>query len=455
MKSMNIMAASSQLGAGFSEESFKKGLEWGPDLIGCDSGSTDSGAYYLGSGKSHFPYDAIKRDLRLILLGAKRNRIPAIIGSAGTGGAKEHLNRIVSIAKEIAREENLHFRLGKINSDIDKAYLKERMGADEVAPLPNAPELNTKLIDECTNIVGLAGAEPYIDCLENGCDLIIAGRSSDTSIFASLPLKSGLPPAPVWHAAKILECGAACVAQRQYPDCMFATIDEKGFSLEPPNPEYRCTPISVASHMLYENPSAFRLVEPSGVLDTGKATYEAINSRAVRVEGSNFIPASKYSIKLEGARLAGYHSIIVGGVRDPIILKQLDSWLDGMEQRVRKRFASVYGPEIEDRYRLVFRVYGKNGVMGEMEPEETTGHEVGVVIEFVADDEELVRTLAAMAAHICVHFPVPEWSGLISGLAYPHSPAATFKGPIYEFVLNHVVYPSSHNDIFSTEFFNI
>jgi hypothetical protein len=409
----------------------------------------------LGSGNSHFPYDAIKRDLRLILLGAKRNCIPAIIGSAGTGGANEHLNRIVGIAEEIAKKEGLHFRLGKINSDIDKDYLKERISAGEVAPLTNAPRLNTKFIDDCTNIVGLAGAEPYIDCLDNGCDLIIAGRSSDTSIFASLPLKNGFPPAPVWHAAKILECGAACVAQRQYPDCMFATIDEKGFSLEPPNPEYHCTPVSVASHMLYENPSAFRLVEPSGVLDTSEATYKAINSRAVRVEGSSFIPASKYSIKLEGARLSGYHSIIVGGVRDPIILNQLDSWLDGMEQRVRKRFVSVYGPEIEDKYRLVFRVYGKNAVMGTMEPEKEVGHEVGVVIEFVADNEELVRTLAAMAAHICVHFPVPEWSGLITGLAYPHSPAATFKGPIYEFVFNHVVYPSSYSDIFSTEIFDI
>ncbi len=455
METIKVMAASGQLGSGFSEESFNRGMSWEPDMIGCDSGSTDSGPFYLGSGKNHFPHDAIKRDLRLILLGARRNRIPAVIGSAGTGGSNEHLEIVVKILQEISTEENLHFRLGIIKSDIDKEYLKEMLDTGKTAPLPNAPSIDHNTIDDCSHIVGLAGVEPYIECLDNGCDVIIGGRSSDTSIYASLPLKKGFPPAIVWHAAKILECGAACVAQRQYPDCMFATIDQHGFSLEPPNMDYICTPVSVASHMLYENASAFKLIEPSGVLDTEQATYKAINSRSVRVEGSRFVPANQYSIKLEGARFAGHLSTILGGVRDPVIIGQLDSWLEGMEQKVRQRFVTIYGDDIQDKYRLLFRVYGKNAVMGELEPDQTTANEVGVVVEIVADSEEMVRTLASVAAHICVHYPVPEWSGLITGLAYPYSPAASYKGPLYEFTLNHVVYPESYQDIFKTEYHNI
>ena len=72
--------------------------------------------------------------------------------------------------------------------------------------------------------------------------MIIAGRSSDTSIFSAMPTMRGINPATVWHAAKILECGAACVVQRKYPDCNFAIVRDDHFIIEPPNPEYRCDP---------------------------------------------------------------------------------------------------------------------------------------------------------------------------------------------------------------------
>jgi hypothetical protein len=80
-----------------------------------------------------------------------------------------------------------------------------------------------------------------------------AGRSSDTSIFAALPLLEGYAPAVVWHMAKILECGAAAVAVRTAPDCMMAVLHEDSFDVFPLREDYRCTPQSVASHTLYEN----------------------------------------------------------------------------------------------------------------------------------------------------------------------------------------------------------
>ncbi len=455
MKVVKALAATGMLGSGFKETSLKKGLSWKPDFIGCDAGSTDSGPYFLGSGETHFSHDAIKRDLRLILLGAINNKIPVIIGSAGTGGTDVHVKKVISILHEIVKEENIHFRLGTIYSDIKKEYLKSKLKNGQCKPLINAPLLTEKIIDDCSHIVGMAGVEPFIECLDDGCDVIIAGRSSDTSIYAAFPIKEKLPLGPVWHSAKILECGAACVAQRKYPDCLFASIDEAGFSIEPPNQDYYCTPLSVASHMLYENNSAFKLIEPSGTLDTSKAIYDAIDTRSVRVEGSLFEPSEKYSIKLEGARLAGYQSMILGGVRDPIILKQLDSWLNNMEQDIQKRFVTIYGEEIQDKYSMLFRVYGRDAVMGELEPIKTVGHEVGIVIEIIASTETLARSLSSVAGHIAVHYPVPEWSGLITSLAYPNSPAEVYVGPKYEFKLNHIVYPDNYKDIFSTQIVDI
>jgi hypothetical protein len=452
VKEIKALAASGMLGSGFKEESLRKGLSWGPDFIGCDAGSTDSGPYYLGSGKMHFSRDALRRDLRLILLGAISSGIPAIIGSAGTGGADSHLQQVVHIVRELAGTEGLHFRLGVIHSEIQKNTLIDFLRKGRCKPLRTAPPLSEETIRGSQRIVGVAGVEPFVECLDNGCGVIIAGRSSDTSIFAALPLKQGFPPGPVWHSAKILECGAACVAQRRYPDCMFSIIDENGFSVEPPNPEYCCTPVSVASHMLYENASAYELIEPSGVLVSAGATYKAVDSRRVRVEGSRFKPAQTYTVKLEGAAFVGHKCVIIGGVRDPVILRQLDSWLEGMRQKICERFQSIYGDEINDKYQLLFRVYGRDAVMGELEPNPVVGHEVGVVIEIVADTEDLTRSLASAAGHIAVHYPVPEWSGLITGLAYPNSPAEMYVGPVYEFSMNHIVEPESYRDIFSIEY---
>ena len=169
----------------------------------------------------------------------------------------------------------------------------------------------------------MMGTEPYLRAMEEGAQVVLAGRSSDTSIFAAIPMQKGLPASMAWHSAKILECGAASVAVRRHPDGMMAWVREGEFVIEPPNPEYVCTPQSIASHTLYENAHPFLLKEPSGTLDVTNARYEAISDRAVRVWGSEFIPADTYTIKLEGAEMVGYQSVIVGSIRDPVMIRQL------------------------------------------------------------------------------------------------------------------------------------
>ena len=54
---------------------------------------------------------AMKRDLRLMLRAARKHRIPLIIGSCGGAGGEPHLQTVVGIVREIAREDALHFRL--------------------------------------------------------------------------------------------------------------------------------------------------------------------------------------------------------------------------------------------------------------------------------------------------------------------------------------------------------
>src|SRR5918992_2337506 len=374
MKEIRILSATGILGSGFKEETLRRAMALEPHFIGADSGSTDPGPHYLGSGDTLFSESAYKRDLRLMLLAGRAAKIPVIVGSACTSGSDPQLARLVGIARDIAREEKLSFKLAAIHSEQDRRYLKRKFREKKITPLANAPELNEDVIDRSAHIVGMAGIEPFVEALENGAEVVIAGRSSDTSVFSAMPVMRGLNPATVWHAAKILECGAACVVLRKYPDCNFAIVRDDHFIVEPPNPEYRCDPDSVASHNLYENSTPFELVEPSGVLNTYKARYEAVSDRAVKVSGSTFEPSARYTIKLEGAELAGYQSIIVGSVRDPIILRQLDSWLEGLLRAAKDRIVGVYGAGVEETYRLDVRVFGRDAAMGPLESKTEVGH---------------------------------------------------------------------------------
>jgi hypothetical protein len=455
MKEIRVLSATGILGSGFREETLQRAMDLKPDFIGADSGSTDPGPHYLGSGETLFSDSAYKRDLRLILLAARAAKVPAIIGSACTSGSDPQLERLVGIAREIAREEKLNFKLAAIHSEQNKDYLKRKLREGRISPLANAPVFDEQVIERSAHIVGMAGIEPFVEALDNGAEVVIAGRSSDTSIFSAMPTMRGLNPATVWHAAKILECGAACVVLRKYPDCMFAVIRDDHFIIEPPNPDYRCDPASVASHNLYENSTPYELVEPSGVLNTYAAKYEALSDRAVKVSGSTFEPAQRYTIKLEGAELAGYQSIIIGSVRDPIILRQFDSWMSGLMQAARDRIAAVFGAGIDSRYKFDVRVFGKNATMGPLESETAIGHEVGLLFQVTAGTQELATALIKSVSHIAVHYPVPEWTGLITSIAYPYSPAEIARGPSYRFNMNHVVEPASPLEMFSIDYHKV
>lgn len=439
MREIRVLAPTSVLGGGFRPESFERAMQWEPHFIGCDAGSTDPGPHYLGTGDTQFSQAASTRDLEIMLVAAREAKIPLLIGSAQTGGSDEQLQRVVDAAEGIARKHNLRFRLGVVHSEPPRDYLKQKFREGKITPLANAPEIDESLFDRSAHIVAMAGVEPFQTALEDGADVVISGRSSDASIFSAIPSRDGFPPGPVWHAAKILECSAASVVQRKYPDPLFAWIREDHFVVEPPNPDYRCTPVSVASHNLYENGSPFELVEPSGTLFSDHSTYEAISDRAVRVSGSTFEPSNKYTVKLEGVELVGFQTILIGGVRDAVIIRQLDDWLEKMMFAFKERVAAVFGSDLADKTKVVIRRYGIDGTMGSLEPTPRANHEVGLIFEVTAETQELANAMAKSLAHISLHYPVPEWTGLITTLALPYSPHELDRGAVYRFNLNHVL----------------
>ncbi|HTU52579.1 MAG TPA: acyclic terpene utilization AtuA family protein [Acetobacteraceae bacterium] len=451
MASFSVVSATGMLGSGFQPESLDKAIALGAEMIGCDAGSTDGGPSYLARGGSHFSEPAMKRDAEAILTRAVPKKLPVVIGSAGTAGSDATLATMVGLVKEIARENKLNFRMAVIHSEQTKETVLRHLRENRARALPPAAPLDEAMVEESLHIVAMMGVEPIQKAFADGADVVIAGRSSDTSIFAALPLLKGFDAGIVWHMAKILECGAAAVTQRLAPDSMMAVLHDESFDVFPLREDYRCSAQSIASHTLYENADPFELVEPSGTLYTREARYEEISDRAVRVSGSRFVRNENgYTVKLEGARQAGYSTIVPGAVRDPYILAEMDEWLAQLDRSIRARLLRTIGNR---KYEIVTRVYGRDGVMGALEPTpRTEGHEAFILWDVISESQELSRTIATSLSHMAVHNPIPKWHGLISGVAFPYSPAEIDRGPVYEFHLNHVLVPDDPTALFRTEF---
>ena len=239
------------------------------------------------------------------------------------------------------------------------------------------------------------------------------------------------------------------------PDAILVTFGADHFDVEALDPEVRCTPQSVAAHALYENADPYRLVESSGTLDLTEAHYEGLDDRRVRVRGSRFEPADVYTIKLEGAELVGYQSIVIGSVRDPYIIRQIDDWAERLRLKLKGRVADVFGDKPAN-YVFNIRVYGRDGTMGPLEPVRESGaHELCIVMEVTAPTQEIATSIVSMARHQALHLPIPEWSGLITGLACPYSPAYVERGPVYRFCVNHVLVPDDPCEMFPIDYIDV
>lgn len=448
MKEVRIFSPTAILGYGFPMASFDAGLALEPDVIGVDAGSTDPGPYYLGAGVSFTDRRAVKRDLVAMLRAGVERRIPVVVGSAGGSGARPHLEWNRKIIEEIAAEERLHFRLGVIPADIDHDWLLERLRTGRVAPCGPAGGLTEEAVRQSTYLVAQMGVEPFLAALDQGCQVILAGRAYDPACFAATAVRDGYDWGLALHLGKILECAAIAATPGSGSDCMFGWLREDHFLIEPTNPARRCTTTSVAAHTLYEKSDPYRLPGPGGLIDLTGCAFTQVSDRRVRVAGSRFVRPDKYLLKVEGARRVGFRTISIAGVRDPVAIRRIDDLIAGVRARVSDNFGSL-PPE---SYQLLFRVYGKNGVMAELEPEtQVTAHELGLVIEAVAETQDLANTICSFARSTMLHYGYEGRISTAGNLAFPYSPSDLKAGEVYEFSVYHLVEADDPAGMFPVE----
>ena len=413
-----LLAPCAILGYGFPQASLARALAQKPDAIVVDAGSTDAGPHKLGAGVAIVSRLAAKKDLALLMDGARR-----------------HTRWTLDIVREIAREMQWKPKTAVIWADIPKEDVWAAHQAGQVEKMsPNVPDITEETLRETNGVVAQMGAEPILRALKEKPDIILCGRAYDPAPFAAVGIARGHDPALCYHLGKILECGTLCAEPGTGKDVMLGRLDDTGFEVWPADPERKCTPVSVAAHTFYEKDHPYLLRGPGILLDLSACRFEQAGEGRVRVTGSK-VSYPPYAIKLEGARRVAFRTFVLAGIRDPLLISQLDSVEAAVEQSVRAYYADIPG----DSYRIRFVHYGLDGVMGELEPDRTLPHEIGLMFEVIADTQEKADAICATTRSAYLHYGYPGRKATAGNLAFPFAPSDISFGPVYAFSVYHLM----------------
>jgi len=437
---LRILTPIGMLGYGFSKDLFWAAIEEGVDAIILDSGSTDGGPAKLALGDTTVVREGYKRDLVILVTACHSHRVPILIGSAGGDGADAHVDMFVNIIADIiAKNSYRTLNVISMYSEIPKDVVHKKLEDNAISPCGRAvPQLLPHDVDTATRIVGQMGLEPYLKAMTDypDFDIIIGGRAYDPAPYAVFCLYHGFTDLGIaYHMGKLMECGALCATPKARE--ALAIVRHDSFDIVPLNPNSRCTVTSVAAHALYEKTRPDILHGPGGALLLASATYEQLpDDRTVRIRGAKFEPEEhgKYTVELEGARPSGYHSIFLGGIRDPILIAQLDGYLTRVTAAIKE--------QIQFSYDLRFINYGVNGVMGNLDhflsPDQMP-REIGICGHARAKTQAEADYVVNLAKIYCTHAPYPHQLVTAGNFAMPFSPCNVSMGQVSEFCIYHIM----------------
>jgi hypothetical protein len=169
----------------------------------------------------------------------------------------------------------------------------------------------------------------------------------------------------------------------------------------------------------------------------------------VRVTGGAFTPSDDYTLKLEGATSVGFLTSWWGAISDPTIIRDLDRWMETLVPHMNERLSSTF----KAPFQLDVKLYGSRSVERASVP---VDGQVLLVVDIVAESQELASAMARAAFHVAFHWPVPAWhGGSVTTFAMPYSTPTVDRGEVFRFTLNHVVVVDSveeRRSIFRTTF---
>jgi len=445
MGSTRIICPNGHLGfAPLKPDSFHLGVAAAPDFIAADSGSDDIGPGPLGADISASPRQWQEHDLEEMLLASRKLGVPMIIGSAGDTGTNSRVDLFVGMIKSLAEKHALpRFKLGYFYSEVDPDYLRAAMrSGNPILGLDERPALTEQQLDATDRIVAMAGVHPFLTLLDQGADVIIGGRSSDSAIFAAAALHRGHGEPESYYLGKVLECASFCAEPYGGKETVMGEVNGSGEVLVTAmHPDQRCTVASVAGHAMYERSSPYFEYVAGGRLDMTHCDYKQVSDKTTRVTGAKFFPAEEIRVKLEGAGKLGERFIGIAGIRDPYTVQHVDQVIEWAKTQVRERFGV-------DGYELYYNIYGKNGVMGDLEPvKETRSHELCVVVQAVAPTIDMAEEICMTGTRQMFYARLPDVKGTAGSVSFILDEVLQ-ASPAFEWTLNHTVAVSDPLELF-------
>ncbi|MNQ52765.1 hypothetical protein D3C85_667920 [compost metagenome] len=446
MRSLRIICPNGHLGfAPLRTESFQAGVRGQPDYIAADSGSDDVGPVPLGSDTSTSPEAWQRHDLEQMLLAARAQGVPMIIGSAGDTGSNSRVDLYVRIIKELAKQHGLKpFKIGYFYSEVDPELVRGKMRAGAaIAGLDGYADLVEAELDATDRIVAVAGVQPYLKLLEAGADVVIGGRSSDAAVFAAPALHHGFAADQAYYLGKVLECASFCAEPYGGKETVLGEISHEDVRVTAMHPEQRCTIASVAGHAMYERSNPYEEFFAGGKLDMTDCHYEQISEKTTRITGSRFVPSDRITVKLEGSGKVGERYMGLCGIRDPYTIANVDRVIGWAREKVRERFG-------DSGYELHYKVYGRDGVMGELEPlRDQPGHELCVMVQGVAPTAEMAEELTLIGLRQMFYARLPDVKGTAGSVAFPLDEVVRVSAA-YRWTLNHTIPVDDVFELFQT-----
>jgi hypothetical protein len=191
---------------------------------------------------------------------------------------------------------------------------------------------------------------------------------------------------------------------------------------------------------MYERSNPFFEYALGGELDMRHCRYEQHDARTTRITGPIWNPAAEPRVKLEGAGKVGERYVGIAGIRDPYTIANIDRVIGWAQRAVEERFGRT-------GYELHYQVFGRNGVMGDLEPVKTPAHELGIVVYGVAPDAEMAHEVCMIGTRQLFYARLPEVKGTAGGVAFPLDEVLPASAA-YRWTVNHTLRVSDPLELF-------
>jgi hypothetical protein len=128
--------------------------------------------------------------------------------------------------------------------------------------------------------------------------------------------------------------------------------------------------------------------------------------------------------------------------------------LDELLRLARERVARLFG-EPGDLYRLHYHRYGRDGVMGELEPSPCMNpQEMCIIADVTCKDGDTAEHICHIAGKAILQGRLPEVKGT-AGIAGIFSDEVMRIQPAYEWTINHLLTIDRADELFTTRFHTV